>query len=364
MTDLSTTLCGMTLRTPLVLASGPLSFDGDALARAHRAGAGAVVTKTIRRDAARNPVPHIARERDGLLNAERWSDLPSDRWIEHEVPRARQAGAVVIASVGLTRDDVRALARPLVDAGACALEIVAYDGAATPGMVEEACARVSVPVFAKVSVNGPNVVATARACLASGAAAITAIDSVGPVLRFDLASRRPRLGGYGWLSGRPILPIALRAVADIARETGCVVVGTGGVETADDAVEMLYAGAHAVGVCTALLVRGVSRLGELARDLAARLSSLGHESPGEAVGAGLAGLPGADGFAEERSGDEGWRFVWAREICTNCGVCVRVCPYGARRTAEEVVDGACRGCGLCSSSCPTGSLQLQRGGSL
>lgn len=361
MTDLSTTLCGMTLRTPLVLASGPLSFDGDALARAHRAGAGAVVTKTIRRSVARNPVPHIARERGGLLNTERWSDLPPDRWIEREIPRARRAGAVVIASVGLTSDDVRALAQPLAEAGACALEIVSYDGAATPGMVEEACARVSVPVFAKVSANGPNVVAAARACLASGAAAITAIDSVGPVLRFDLASRRPRLGGYGWLSGRPILPIALRAVADIARATGCVLVGTGGVETADDAVEMLYAGAHAVGVCTAPLVRGVSLFGDLARDLAARLSALGYASPGEAVGAGLPGLPGADGFPEERRGDEGWRFVWTRESCTDCGTCVRVCPYGARRTAEEVVDAACRGCGLCAASCPTGSLQLDKG---
>jgi dihydroorotate dehydrogenase/Pyruvate/2-oxoacid:ferredoxin oxidoreductase delta subunit len=356
MSDLATTLCGMTLRTPLVLASGPLSFDGDALVRAHRAGAGAVVTKTIRRDAASNPVPHIARVSGGLLNAERWSDLSADRWIEREIPRARAAGARVIASVGLARDDVHALAKPLVEAGACALEIVSYDGGAVPAMVEEACARVSVPVFAKVSANGPNVVQVARACLASGAAAITAIDSVGPALRFDLDARQPRLGGYGWLSGRPILPMALRVVADVARATGCVIVGTGGVETADDVIEMLYAGAHAVGLCTAPLLRGVSLFGELARDLLPRLCALGFGSPDEAIGAGLAGL------SEGQMPEGGWRFVRARRSCTDCGVCVRVCPYRARRSPEEVVEAECRGCGLCCSSCPTGSLLLQRGG--
>ncbi|MDD5264498.1 MAG: 4Fe-4S binding protein [Candidatus Bipolaricaulis sp.] len=355
MTALATNLCGLKLRTPFVLASGPLSFDGDALTCAHRAGAGAVVTKTIGARAAVNPVPHIARSSGGLLNAERWSDLSPERWIAREIPRARQAGAVVIASVGLTREDVRELAAALAEAGACALEVVSYDASAVPGMVEEAVRRVSVPVFAKVSANAPGVVETARACLASGASAITAIDSLGPALRFDLASRRPQLGGYGWLSGRPILPIALRVVADIARKTGCPIIGTGGVETASDAVEMLYAGATAVGVCTAPVLRGVSVFADLLRDLSARLASLGFESSSEATGAGLAGLIAASERAEVR---EGWRFTWSRTPCTQCGVCVRVCPYGARRSAETVAEADCRGCGLCASSCPAAALVL------
>ncbi|MEN6368540.1 MAG: 4Fe-4S binding protein [Thermotogota bacterium] len=359
MTDLATNLCGLKLRTPFVLASGPLSFDGDALVRAHRAGAGAVVTKTVGAQAAVNLVPHIARSSGGLLNAERWSDLPAERWIEREIPRARKAGAVVIASVGLTREDVRTLAAALAEAGASALEIVSYDGTALPGMVEEAASLASVPVFAKVSANWPDVAAIARACLTSGASAITAIDSLGPALRFDLASRRPRLEGYGWLSGRPILPIALRVVADIARETGCPIVGTGGVATADEAVEMLYAGASAVGVCTAPLLRGVSVFGDLVRGLSARLSSLGFESAVEATGAGLPGLVGASNRTKTR---EGWRFTWSREICTDCGACVRVCPYGARRSTEVVAEGDCRGCGLCAASCPTGALLLLQGG--
>lgn len=354
MTDLTTSLCGLTLRTPLVLASGPLSSDGDALARAHRAGAGAVVTKTIGLHAAVNPVPHIARTAGGLLNTERWSDLSAERWIEREIPQACRSGAVVVASVGLTSDDVRTLARPLVEAGAAALEVVSYDGAEIASMVEEAAGRVSVPVFAKVSANWPDGVRVARACLAHGAAAITAIDSVGPALRFDLTSRRPLLGGHGWISGRPILPIALRVVADIARATGCTIIGTGGVEKADDAVEMLYAGATAVGICTAPLLHGISWFGDLSRDLAARLQGLGFGGPADATGAGLPAL------ADEPSTQEGWDFVLARAACTDCRACVRACPYGARSGAEAFVRANCRGCGLCVAACPTGALTLVR----
>ena len=60
MTDLKTSIGELELRNPFILASGPLSHDGEAILRAHRAGAGAVVTKTISRVRATNPIPHIA----------------------------------------------------------------------------------------------------------------------------------------------------------------------------------------------------------------------------------------------------------------------------------------------------------------
>ena len=86
MTDLKTSIGGLELRNPFILASGPLSYNGEAILRAHRAGAGAVVTKTISRVPATNPIPHIARVSGGLLNGEKWSDLPYERWIEREIP--------------------------------------------------------------------------------------------------------------------------------------------------------------------------------------------------------------------------------------------------------------------------------------
>jgi len=88
MVDLKTSIGGLEIENPFILASGPLSHDGGAVLRAHRAGAGAVVTKTISSVPAENPVPHIAKVGNGLINGEKWSDLPYERWIErYRLPR-------------------------------------------------------------------------------------------------------------------------------------------------------------------------------------------------------------------------------------------------------------------------------------
>jgi len=76
--DLTVTLCGIELKNPLILASGPLSWSAAGIRAAFAAGAAAVVTKTIRPQGTVNPAPHItALKRGGLLNTEGWSDLPA-----------------------------------------------------------------------------------------------------------------------------------------------------------------------------------------------------------------------------------------------------------------------------------------------
>ena len=365
MADLMTRLGDLELRNPLVLASGPLSHDGDALVRAHRAGAGAVVTKTISEDAARNPVPHIARLRHGLLNSEKWSDLPAHAWIERELPRAKDGGATVIASIGLDVRQANVLAVPLASAGADALEICSYDAAQVIPMVASAVRDVRIPVFAKVSANWPDVVAVAEACMRAGAAGITATDSVGPALRLDIERRTPLVGRFGWLSGGAIFPISLRVVAEVARATDAIVVGTGGVETADDCIEMMMAGASAVGLCSHPMIAGLESIGRLLESVSARLDELGYARIEQVVGAALPALarcetsPTAALASEEGSASA--VFAWNEELCSQCELCVRVCPYRARSTPEREDRGRCRYCGLCSSSCPTGALTILRG---
>jgi dihydroorotate dehydrogenase len=76
--DLSVDLCGISLRHPLILASGPPAWNAGSIRAAYAAGAAAVVTKTIRLHPAVNPTPHIASAGPGnLLNTESWSDLPA-----------------------------------------------------------------------------------------------------------------------------------------------------------------------------------------------------------------------------------------------------------------------------------------------
>ena len=137
-------------------------------------------------------------------------------------------------------------------------------------------------MLAKLSPNVTDIVAIADAALDAGATGLTLINTV-MGLGVDAARRQPRLGaGGGGLSGAPIKPIALRAVWDVAKACpGVPIIGTGGVTHGEDAVEMLLAGAHAVGVGTATFAEpramlrivdemrawcanhGVARVGEL-----------------------------------------------------------------------------------------------------
>jgi dihydroorotate dehydrogenase/NAD-dependent dihydropyrimidine dehydrogenase PreA subunit len=343
MADLRAEFAGLSLQHPLILASGPLSWSGRAIVRAHRAGAAAVVTKTISQTAAQSPRPHIVSLPGGVLNVERWSDLDPREWIERELPLAKDSGATVIASVGLSAKGVASLARALEAAGADALEVVSYAEDALPGMVRAAAKRVRIPVLAKVHANGRDLIGIARACAGCGAAAITAIDSVGPGLRVDLERRQPLIGAPAWWSGPAILPLALHAVAAVHRATGVPVVGTGGVGSADAAIEMLFAGASAVGLCSVPLVGGLELFAQMREAMAERLDRLGISSVRDAVGAA----------AEEARTDLALRFN--KSACSGCGACVRICPYEARRT-PDAVEATCRGCGLCVSVCASGAL--------
>lgn len=363
--DLGTTLCGVRLKSPFVLASGPLSYDGRALIAASEAGAGAVVTKTISRVKADNPMPHMARAAaNTLINCEEWSDLEASAWIDREIAVAKAGGAVVIASVGLAPDDVRELAGPVAGAGPDLVEVVSYTESSIVDMVREAKKRVKVPLLAKVSPNWPTVVKTAVACVEAGADGITATDSLGPVLRIDVATARPFLGGpngYGWLSGAAIKPIALRIVSEIARAVKVPIVGTGGVVRGEDALEMLMVGATAVGVCSTAILQGTKSFGRLGRELAGLLDRYGYGGPAAASGVALPNLT-------DRKNRERLAFEFAAGACNGCRLCVEVCPYGARTLGDSekgrqmhLDTDQCRHCSLCATVCATGALGVAGG---
>jgi dihydroorotate dehydrogenase (fumarate) len=361
MADLSVELCGIRLPNPLILASGPLSWGAEGIEAAFAAGAAAVVTKTIRPQATVNPVPHIAAAGSGtLLNTEGWSDFAADRWLESELPALRgnaKGEGVLIASVGHTPPEVAQLARPLMEAGADLLELVSYRAEDAAPMVEAARNAVGIPVLIKVSANWPNLLEVVEACVRSGADGVTAIDSIGPTLRVNVETGQPRLGSFAWLSGRAILPVSLRVVAQVCQRHRVPVVGTGGVGRAEDVVEMVMAGATAAGVHSVPLLQGLGWFGKTLSRLERWLDERGHARLADLRGLALRHL-------EEPVPHTSLAFAFDREACTRCGRCVTVCAYGARELALDgamLLDGElCRSCGLCVEVCPTSALTVRQ----
>jgi len=354
MIDLSVDLCGIRLSSPLVLASGPLSWNAGAIRSALDAGAAAVVTKTIRPEAAVNPVPHIAQAGPrSMLNTEGWSDLSGEQWIDRELPSLVDRTGIVIASTGHTAAEVKRLAGPLTATGVDMLELVSYDAQDAVPMVLAAKQLVSVPVLVKVSANWSNLQEVVTACVRAGADGITAIDSIGPALGIDVQTGRPVLGSLAWLSGEAIHPIALRVVAGICLDHGVPVVGTGGVATAEQALEMVMAGATAVGVHTAPLLQGLEWFERTLRRLERWLEQRG-----------LSQLPSLRGealpYLRETVSHAPLAFEFDAMTCTQCRRCVNVCAYGARELTPAgdmfLELSRCRSCGLCASVCPTGAL--------
>jgi len=354
--SIETYLFGIKLQSPFILGSGPLSYGAKGLIRAHKAGAGAVVTKTIRDNPAVNPFPHMAvAGKDSMINAEEWSDISGSQWVETEIPEAKKAGVIVIGSIGHTPVEVANWTKRVDDAGADIIELVSYERDTILPMLAKAKALTDKPVLVKISPNWVDSVGIALEALKAGADGITAIDSIGPVLRIDIKTGKPLVGGgrgFGWLTGSAIKPIALRYVAEISSSTDKPVIGLGGVTKAEDAVEMLMAGAQAVGICTAPIVKGVEYIDKLNIKLKKLITKLGYENSSE-----LTGL--SHKYLNLDANNKKFDFIYNSETCTECMACVKACSYEARALENKLMSldtDLCRYCGLCFSVCLNGSL--------
>lgn len=266
--DLEVRIGDLALPSPVIAASGTFGHADEIARLCDPARLGAVTTKSQAPFSwPGNPAPRLHPAAAGMVNAVGLQGPGIERWLAEDLPPLVARGARVIASVwGLTTDDfVRAAAGVASASGVVAVEVnlscpnlahgelIAHDPEATATTVRAVVDAVGVvPVFAKLSPNATDVVAVARAAVDAGATALTCVNTVRAFL-VDARTRAPALGaGNGGLSGAAIKPIALRVVHDVARALpGVPIIGTGGVMTGEDAIEMLLAGATAVGVGTA-----------------------------------------------------------------------------------------------------------------
>lgn len=263
-------LGALELANPIVAASGTFGH-GDEVARVcDPSRLGAVTAKSQASFAWEgNPPPRLHPATAGMVNAVGLQGHGVEHWVAHDLPGLRASGARVIASIwGHTVDDYRAAAEMLSSATTAVVavevnlscpntrhgsEIFAHDAAATAAVVRSVAeADLGLPLFAKLSAGVADLPRISGAALEAGATGLTLVNTVRAFL-IDAEARRGVLGSSGGgLSGSAIKPIALRAVHDVTRaHPGTPVIGTGGVSSGLDAVEMLLAGATAVGVGTA-----------------------------------------------------------------------------------------------------------------
>jgi dihydroorotate dehydrogenase subfamily 1 len=288
MANLTVEICGLRFRNPVLPAAGPYVRDGRMLEEVMHGGAGGLLSKTISVDAAPVPMPHMAEIRGGFLNTELWSELPPERWLPREYAIARraadEAGVPLIISMGYTGHEIAQLApkvRPWADAVELSTHYLGEDATPMIEAIDAAKQALDVPVFVKMSPLGREMRAAAQAAQAAGADAIVATNSLGPAFGLDVESGYPLMGGangYGWLSGPAIKPLSVRCVFDIAQAVDLPIFGVGGISRGEDAIEFIMAGASAVEVCTAAIMRGPSVYGKIAFQINDWLDHHGYAS--------------------------------------------------------------------------------------
>lgn len=265
--DLTTSVGSVILSNPVLTASGTAGHGAELGGYVDLASLGAVVVKSLAAEPwPGNPAPRVHETAAGMLNSVGLQGPGVDAWRRDELPALVDAGARVVASIwGRSVAEFEKAATALADAPAAVVavevnlscpnvesrsDVFAHSAEATAAVVA-ATAASGRPRWAKLSPNVTDLPAIARAARDAGAEAVTLVNTV-MGMAIDLETRRPTLTGGGGLSGRAIHPVAVRAVHDVAGALpGLPIVGVGGVASAEDAVELLLAGASAVQVGTA-----------------------------------------------------------------------------------------------------------------
>lgn len=286
---LATTLLGMDLRSPLIVGSGPMTDGEGRIRRAYQSGAGAVACKTIFIEEQSSLLERTAIFEAGMLNTTLYSRRSLDDWLTI-LRRLRAEGAVIIPNIhASTPAKLGALAARVAEIGFPWLELgigCPHDGGhertapSTIGLYVEAVRReVDVSIAVKFGV-GDSLVSQSRAALAAGADAICISDTL-PGILVDVRKWQLECLGVAGYSGIGIKPIVLNAIHTL-RLAGirCPIVGIGGIETAEDILQYLYVGAHAVQAYTAFngsrfeKIQGINR--ELHDWLAAKNTTIGE----------------------------------------------------------------------------------------
>ena len=293
-------LCGIELDNPIIPASGTFGYGAEFAELYDINCLGTFSFKgTTRLPRFGNPGPRIAEAPAGLLNSVGLQNPGVDAVIAEELPRLREVfHKPVMANVcGFSVDEYVEVAAKLdscPEVGWLEINISCPNvhgggmgfGTSCESAAEvtrEVRAAVKKPVIVKLTPNVTDIVSIARACEKAGADGLSLINTL-LAMRIDPATRRPVLKNLtGGLSGPAVFPVALRMVWQVYEAVGIPIIGMGGVSSAEDVIEMLLAGATAVGVGAANL-REPYAARDMVEDLPAAMKKYGIENLQDIIG--------------------------------------------------------------------------------
>ncbi|WP_117169769.1 dihydroorotate dehydrogenase [Paraliobacillus sediminis] len=301
MSNLAVELPGLSLKNPIMPASGCFGFGREYSNFYDLSQLGAVIIKAATGEARfGNATPRVAETASGMLNAIGLQNPGVEKIISEQLPFFRNYTTPVIANVaGSTIEEYEAVAEAISnspDIAALELNIscpnVKEGGVqfgTDPVLASEVTRRVKakskVPVYVKLSPNVTDIVEIARAVEAAGADGLSMINTL-TGMQIDLNARKPILANkVGGLSGPAIKPVAIRMIYQVKQHVSIPIIGMGGITSAEDVLEFLLAGASAVAIGTANF-QNPFICPEIIEGLPAVLEKYGFSSVQDAIGKG------------------------------------------------------------------------------
>ncbi|MBW7995809.1 MAG: dihydroorotate dehydrogenase [Candidatus Glassbacteria bacterium] len=275
--DLTIRCMGLEFQNPVLVASGTFGYGDEYFDIMPFSELGALVTKTITRQARKgNPTPRIVETDSGMLNSIGLANVGLDVFLDEKLPWiVKHAGnsRVVVNVAGFSVEEFIEVAEAVGRAdGVDALEVnlgcpnikagyihFGADCKSVRSVVSGIRAKVEVPVIAKLTPNVTDIAALAEAAVEAGADALSLINTL-PGMKIDIKRRKPVLAhGFGGLSGPAIRPVGVACVYKVYQQMlrmdhPLPIIGIGGIVNAEHALEYIMAGASLVQVGTASFV--------------------------------------------------------------------------------------------------------------
>ena len=293
---IETKLLNLQLKSPLILASGILGLTASSMIRVIEFGAGAVTSKSFNKDWRKgHKNPSIVPFEHGMLNAVGLSNPGLDEMIKEIQLYKEQCDAPILASIfGRNIEEFGEVTQRTVEAKPDMIEVnlscpnvhsefgrsfgdSCPDTAIITQIVKKHAGN--IPVSIKLGPHGPGIGTIAKVCEENGADAITAINTVGPGMIIDIDVKKPVLSNLtGGVSGPAILPIAIKSVYEVFKNVKIPIIGTGGITKASDAIQMILAGATAIGVGTSIYYEGIEVFKKLNEGIEKYLVENGYNS--------------------------------------------------------------------------------------